>query len=272
MSGLDLNALRAIRGRQHDHRTLLNRITSHLEDHDGYVAFSGGKDSAVVLHLARRVDPGVPVVWFDSGLEFPETRTYIADLADAWDLNLTVLTPSPNLLEILRATGAWTHRDVDAPTPPDLHHTLISAPAAAAHNLHGPGELWGVRSSESRGRRTLHAAALARAHDCNCCHSSAQRRDAHGGTITRVGGTVAYSPIWDWHTSAVWEYVAAHAVPPNPLYAKLEALGVPADQARVSHVLDGAHLEHGRATWLKRGWPSLYSELATALPLLADHC
>lgn len=271
MSGLDLATLRAIRGRQPDHGALLGRVAAHLEHHDGYVAFSGGKDSAVVLHLARQVDPGVPVVWFDSGLEFPETRTYIADLADAWELNLTVLTPTPNLLEILRATGAWTHQVVDAPAPPDLHRALITAPAAAAHDMLGPGELWGVRSSESAGRRTLHAAALAQADVCGCCHSPAHRRSTHGGTITRVDGTVAYSPIWDWRTSTVWEYLAAHAVPPNPLYAKLEALGVPADQARVSHVLDGAHLDRGRATWLKRGWPTLYNEIVADLPLLADH-
>lgn len=272
MTGLDLTTLRAIRGRRHDHRELLDRIGRHLELHDGYVAFSGGKDSTAVLHLALQVDPGVPVVWFDSGLEFPETRTYIADLADAWDLNLTVLSPTPNLLDILRATGAWSHDTAadSSPRPPDLHQALITAPAAAAHERFGAGELWGVRSSESRGRRSLHAAALARADACTCCPDRAARRAAHGGAISRANGTTAYSPIWDWPTRAVWEYLAAHQVPTNPLYTKLEALGVPTGQSRVSHVLDGAHLERGRVTWLKRGWPTLYSELVTALPLLAD--
>ena len=51
----------------------------------------------------------------------------------------------------------------------------------------------------------------------------------------------------------------------------LGRLGVPPEQSRVSHVLDGAHLERGRATWLKRGWPTLYNELVTVLPRLTDH-
>lgn len=272
MTGLDLATLRSIRGRHRDHTAVLDRIATHLDTHDGYLAFSGGKDSTAVLHLARQVDPGVPVVWFDSGLEFPENRAYIADLADAWDLNLTVFTPTPTLLDILKATGAWTHQPSGGDqAPPDLHDALIAAPAAAAHDRFGPGELWGIRSSESRGRRTLHAAALARTSGCDCCTSPAQRRATHGGVIARVDSTVAYSPIWDWTTNHVHEYLAAAAVPPNPLYAKLQALGAPPHHQRVSHVLDGAHLEHGRAAWLKRGWPTLHSDLVTLLPLLADH-
>lgn len=42
-----------------------------------YVAFSGGKDSTVVLHLARRLYPDIPAFFFDTGLEFPEIREFV---------------------------------------------------------------------------------------------------------------------------------------------------------------------------------------------------
>lgn len=42
-----------------------------------YVAFSGGKDSTVLLHLVRSIYPDVPGVFFDTGLEFPEIRDFV---------------------------------------------------------------------------------------------------------------------------------------------------------------------------------------------------
>jgi len=271
--GLDLTALRALRGRGRDHTPLLDRIEAHLAAHDGYLAFSGGKDSTVVLDLARRVDPALPVVWFDSGLEFPETRTYIHDLTDRWGLNLTVIQARPTLLDVLVAGGGWDHHAPDQAMP-NLHEVLITAPARLSHQLHGPGELWGVRSAEAKGRRHLHTAALAaqvrdRCRGC-CPPRSAEQRQRHGGIVARVDGTVAYSPIWDWPTTQVWEHLAATGIPINPVYAKLRDLGAPEHATRVAHVVDANQLEAGRISWLRRGWPTLYAELVEKLPRLAD--
>lgn len=42
-----------------------------------YVSFSGGKDSTVLLDLARSMYPDVPAVFADTGLEFPEIRVFV---------------------------------------------------------------------------------------------------------------------------------------------------------------------------------------------------
>jgi phosphoadenosine phosphosulfate reductase len=102
-AGLDLATLAGYRTPRHDITALIDRIAAHLDEHDGYVAFSGGKDSTVVLDLARRADPHVPVCFFDSGLEFPETIDHIESLADTWRLNLHVLPAQPSALEYLQA-------------------------------------------------------------------------------------------------------------------------------------------------------------------------
>lgn len=285
-AGLDLATLRALHAtrpgratrRERDRREILARIEAHLAVHDGYVAFSGGKDSTVVVDLARRVDPAVPVVWFDSGCEYPETRAYIHDLAQRWRLNLTVIEARPSLLEILVDGGGWDHRAPDAITS-SLHAALITAPAALAHEMFGPGELWGVRAAESRGRRHLFATALAHQAKRNCTGccpetgsslSSRSRRARHGGVVSRVDGTTAYNPIWDWSTARVWEHLAAHAIPANPLYAKLASLGAPEHATRVSHVIDGNGVETGRIVWLRRGWPDLFTQLRRSLPRIAE--
>ena len=41
-----------------------------------FVSFSGGKDSSVLLDLARRCFPDIEAVYVDTGLEFPEVRAF----------------------------------------------------------------------------------------------------------------------------------------------------------------------------------------------------
>lgn len=247
------------------------RIRAHFDQHEGYLALSGGKDSLVAAHLARAVAPDIPMVFFDSGMEFPETYAYLEDLATEWDLNLHVLRPVAPILETMHATGLWDHAATPHPGPhPDLHQALIAEPATRAHALYGPGEIWGVRAQESRGRTLAYANALT-ATTCGCCATAAQRRAHHGGTITRTDGTTAYGPVWDWSTQDIWGHIARHRLPLNPVYDKLARLGAPQDCLRISLMIDGGRLQHGRATWLKRGWPALFDELTTILPRLREY-
>jgi phosphoadenosine phosphosulfate reductase len=102
-AGLDLNVPRGIaaRGRgQTAYRHMLDRIAAHLDEHDGFVSWSGGKDSAVVVDLARQVDPHIPLVFFDSGLQSPETMRYLEEIAEAWRLNYHVIAAEPDLLTV----------------------------------------------------------------------------------------------------------------------------------------------------------------------------
>ena len=57
-----------------------NRITEWLNEYgeDGvYISFSGGKDSTVLLHIARRLYPNIKAVFVDTGLEYPEIRQFV---------------------------------------------------------------------------------------------------------------------------------------------------------------------------------------------------
>lgn len=254
--GLDLATLRALRAPSAKAGTralaeIVERIEAHLARHDGYVAFSGGKDSLVVLDLARRVDPDVPVVFFDSGLDYPETYDYLYELVDRWRLDLHRIPTHPPLLDVLADSGLWDHHTPTdaAAAAVDLHEVLITGPARRAHQLLGPGELWGVRADESTARRMLYT-----------------RGGLRGGVITRADGTTAYGPIWNWATTDVWAHIARHRLPVNPVYATLRQLGVPEHQHRLSHLIDGGHLDRGRLTWLRRGWPILFEQLADTLP------
>jgi 3'-phosphoadenosine 5'-phosphosulfate sulfotransferase (PAPS reductase)/FAD synthetase len=65
-----------------------------------YVGFSGGKDSAILLHLARSLYPEIPAVFCYTGLEDPEIR----DVA-LKQRNVTVLRPAMNFRDVLGKYG-----------------------------------------------------------------------------------------------------------------------------------------------------------------------
>lgn len=266
--GLDVTALRRLRRPSRDEDAIVQRVAEHLDDHGGYVAFSTGKDSLVALHLALLADLDVPVVYFDSGLTFPECDLYLDQLADAWDLNLTIIRADPTVLQVLIACGSWDHHAYDVDVP-GLREVAITAPAAKAHVLFGPGEIWGVRAAESAGRTYAYGRALAAS---RVSHAAGALRGpaASGGVIHRGDGTVALGPAWDWSDTEVWEYIARHGLPVNPVYGRLAALGVPERQRRVSHLVDAGTVHWGAARTLKRGWPDLYSQLAVYLPRLSE--
>ncbi len=65
-----------------------------------YVAFSGGKDSTVLLDIVRRIYPDVPAVFCDTGLEFPEIREFVKQHD-----NIVILRPEMNFRKVIETYG-----------------------------------------------------------------------------------------------------------------------------------------------------------------------
>lgn len=78
------------------------RIIEWYQHYDGqvYVAFSGGKDSTVLLDIVRRIYPDVPAVFSDTGLEFPEVRQFAMSCE-----NVTVVRPEMNFRKVIEVYG-----------------------------------------------------------------------------------------------------------------------------------------------------------------------
>ena len=79
------------------------RIRDWYDYWDGqvYVSFSGGKDSTVLKHLVETTSgvSDVPVVFVDTGLEYPEVRKFATERADV------VVRPEMRFDEVIKTYG-----------------------------------------------------------------------------------------------------------------------------------------------------------------------
>lgn len=78
------------------------RILEYAKHFDNkiYISFSGGKDSTVLLNVARQVLPDVKAVFIDTGLEYPEIREFVK----TYD-NVVILRPEMNFKEVITTYG-----------------------------------------------------------------------------------------------------------------------------------------------------------------------
>lgn len=65
-----------------------------------YVSFSGGKDSTVLLHIARQLYPDIEAVFVNTGLEYPEIQQFVKTFD-----NVTILRPKMRFDEVLKTYG-----------------------------------------------------------------------------------------------------------------------------------------------------------------------
>ena len=79
------------------------RIQEWVEEYgeDGvYVSFSGGKDSTVLLDIARRLYPNIKAAFVDTGLEYPEIRQFVKSFD-----NVDWLKPKMTFRQVIEKYG-----------------------------------------------------------------------------------------------------------------------------------------------------------------------
>lgn len=78
------------------------RIRQWYDAFDGnvYISFSGGKDSTVLLHIARQMYSDIPAVFCDTGLEYPEIREFVKTVD-----NVTWIRPKMNFKLVVQKYG-----------------------------------------------------------------------------------------------------------------------------------------------------------------------
>lgn len=78
------------------------RIIEFYQHYQGNVciSFSGGKDSTVLLHIARQLYPEIPAVFSNTGLEYPEIQRFVKSFD-----HVDIVTPAMNFSEVVSNYG-----------------------------------------------------------------------------------------------------------------------------------------------------------------------
>ena len=157
------------------------------------VSTSFGIQSTVMLHLATRAVPDIPVVWVDTGYLPPETYGFAEDLTEKLKLNLKVYQSalSPARMEALHGR-LWESDDVADLGAYDRLRK-VEPMRRALRELGATAWLAGLRADQTDHRRGL-------------------RR------VGRQDGRYKVSPILAWTARDVHRYLKAHDLPTHPLF------------------------------------------------------
>ncbi|MEQ1509815.1 MAG: phosphoadenylyl-sulfate reductase [Sphingopyxis sp.] len=216
---------------------MLDELISQSMLGDAAIVSSFGAESAVLLHLLGSIEPGIAVIFLDTGKHFPETLTYRDTLIAAIGLtNVINVTPDPTLLASHDATDLRWSYDPDGCC--DIRKVQPLARALAPFD------------AQYTGRKAFQSAT----------RSGLPRFEVEGGRLK-------VNPLADWDKAAINAYMTEHALPVHPLVAG----GYPSIGCApcTSRVRPGEDPRAGR--W--RGWEKtecgLHGEV-TPLPLNPD--
>ena len=218
-----------------------------------YIAWSGGKDSTAMLHLAAVAAgaPGRIMAQKDDG-DFPGEVEYLHGVMAQFGLpmeRLDIIRPEPG--DGVQAWLAAFGRQIDAHDDvhgrgSDLSERVFYGPIRAYSEAAGrPGVYLGLRTEESRGRRA--------------------NRASRGTIYTRAGGEVVCTPLADWHGADVYGYLFTRGIEPLHVYHCVRLMDRP-DLVRKSWWIPGAHTTSGGMVWLRSYYPSLWRRLVALVP------
>ena len=152
---------------------------------------SFGAESAVLLHLLSQIDPGIPVLFLETGKHFPETLAYRDALVERLGLtNLVNLYPELSELETKDENGLRWSFDPDGCC--EIRKVRPLAKALADYD------------ATFTGRKAFQSSTRAQLPRFEIDTSDAQ-------------GRLKINPLIDWDAERIADWFAEHELPRHPL-------------------------------------------------------
>jgi len=168
------------------------------------VAFSGGKNSLVVLHMVLQHKSDVMVLFNNTTNEMPETLKYVRWLAKEWNLNLYEVRPETNYWKVVEKYGFPHHNRWYKKAK--CCYYLKEKPAK---NFYIKNEVdcifTGISGVESRVRKI----------------NTAKRGFLYTVKLDDKRVLKA-NPLAVWTDRDVWRYIEENNLPVNPAYEKYD--------------------------------------------------
>ncbi len=154
---------------------------------------SFGADSAVLLHLANNVSPGIRIVFVDTGYLFPETHSFMAELRQRFNLNVWSYRTKNDPIAYLQQAGEidpTMRADVNACCGANKNEPFDRAMREIAPR----GWLRGIRRNQSASRADRQFVEWSKRYNCH-----------------------AISPLLNWTGREIFGYLKQHDLPHHPL-------------------------------------------------------
>lgn len=243
-----------------------------------YIAFSGGKDSTVLLHLVRSIYPNVKAVFINTGLEYPEVVEFVKTIS-----NVTWIAPKMSFKKVIETYGcpvvskkvARMISDIQNPTTNNIDTRTLYLTGMRAD---------GIRTKSYKlPKKWLNLAQSNIKCSDKCCHimktGPAQKYERQTKTYPFIGmmasesnqRRIAYlqigcnsfdgkrpksSPLAFWMETDIWDYIKKN----NVSYCKIYDKGF--NRTGCMFCMFGIHLEKS---------PNRFQSLKTIHPKLWDY-
>lgn len=155
------------------------------------VAWTGGKDSTVLLHMIQELNEGkvpIPVMFIDTGLHFGETLEFVERLGKKWELNLVRVTDRHTLREYRKTKSRLKKKEL-------ARMMKVRAIKKAVKRNRWKALIVGIRWDEHQARASE-------------VYFSARRNH------------MRIHPILHFTERNIWDYIRELKLPYNPLYDK----------------------------------------------------
>jgi phosphoadenosine phosphosulfate reductase len=160
------------------------------------IGSSFGKDGLVVLDMARKLRPDIPVLFLETGYHFPETLQFRDQIRAEWGANIVDVKPPLTVEQQDAQYGAQLYAS-------DPDRCCAMRKVAPLQEALAGKSAWmtGVRRSQHRGREATPVV---------------EWQDLDHGSV----GVYKVNPLVAWSLDRIDAYMDEHAVPHHPLWAK----------------------------------------------------
>lgn len=86
-------------------KMLIMEAVEQFGEDKAYIAFSGGKDSSVLAHIVHSIYPEIPLVFANTGLEYPELVKFVKKQRDVYGKNVKIMQPRKTFKQVIEQYG-----------------------------------------------------------------------------------------------------------------------------------------------------------------------